>query len=69
MFLMKGPNKSSTFQTFECALVKICKIPQVILKVQVSFPLNLVSILSTIKHNSSALSMLKHYLPGSKAAH
>ena len=30
LFLIKGPNKSPTFQTFKCALVKICKIPHVI---------------------------------------
>ena len=30
LFLIKGPKKSPTFQAFECALVKICKIPYVI---------------------------------------
>ena len=30
LFLIKGPDKSPTFQTFECALVKICKIAHVI---------------------------------------
>ena len=29
LFLMKGPNKSPRFETFEGALMKICKIPHV----------------------------------------
>ena len=36
---------------------------------KVIFPTNFVSILSAIKHNSSVLSKLKHYLLLSKAAH
>ena len=36
---------------------------------QASFPLNFVLILGAIKHNSSILFWLKHYIIWSKAAH
>ena len=64
----KHPNKSPNFQTFKCALVKICQIPH-FLERQVSFPTNFELILSVSKHNSSLLAKFKHQTLWSKATH
>ena len=40
LFWIKGPNKSPTFDTFESALVKICKIPHVIFASTSQFSFN-----------------------------
>ena len=56
--------KSNPLKCFSSARVKMS-----LLKVQISFPSNFVSILNAIKHNSSLLSRLKHYIVWSMAVH
>ena len=50
-------------------LIKINQIPYVIFKPRVSFPLNFVLPFSVIKHNSSEIFLLKHYMLSTKRVH
>ena len=52
---VKGSHQTSNFWTFKRALVKIYYNSSSLLKTQVSFLSNVLSVCSTIKHNSSIL--------------
>ena len=58
----------SKFWDFQVPWWKFAKFIMSLLEAQVSFSSNVVSILSSIKHNSLVHSKLKHYILWSKAA-
>ena len=64
---VKGSHQSPTFETFECSGENLSNSS--FLKAKVSFPSNFPSVFSAIKHNSSVLCKLKHYILWSKADH
>ena len=65
-FGQKQPIKVQIFEIFKCSGENLPNSSRQFLEAQASFPSNFISILSSIKHNSSVLFKLKHYIFGQK---